>query len=248
MTKKKTGSFNGAWMSRQITGSKPIPHWVSAEKRAEIERDARKAEDAARLDMVGYLDNERVTAGQFDSIADARKDGASYKVLEVVLRQLEVWRFDQQRRDAEPEPAEWAGLISKINVPDRPGLLDVLEIDRGIGRLPLHVRAVLDTALFNAIGVGRVGLMERMRQNPGPEDASLLRETLAEMAAAANQLKGKRGTKRDVGPHLRAVCAALQTHCDFSLPAARPVAAELLRLAGIPAPTSRSRLTELAPK
>lgn len=248
MTKRKNDPYRGGWMNFRITGGAPVPAWLSDEQRRELLAKAAEAEAAARLDLLKLIANIREEAGHFGSREAALKDEGTQRVAWVVLKRLAVWRFDKQRRDTEPEPAEWEGLIRKIKVPERPTQMEALALDRSVNQhLPLLVLAELDGALLRAADIGRAELFDRLIDNPTAEDAALLRDTLTALADALTRVRGRTGNKADVGPHLRAVCAALQSHCSFSLPAARPVAAELLNAVGIRAPRGKTQLIKHIP-
>lgn len=176
----------------------------------------------------------------------ANKKGGGYDaapVLRVLSRQVEIWLFDQARRDAEPEPAQWPDRLSAILVPVQPSPAELLTLKRAIRSLPKLVLAGLDLHLFRALEIGCIALLAR---DPfSADDANSLRDALAGVVADLARSVGKRGPKRDTATPLRAVVHALQAASAIKPPAARVLAADLLRLCDIPAPASRTHLAAL---
>lgn len=165
-------------------------------------------------------------------------------VLAALCRSMELWRFDQKRQAAEPEPAEWAGLVAAIAVDSPVTHEGALLLTRRIGALPAQVLAWIDTALFEDRRIGRVQLIARLTESPNDQDAQVLRDALERVRVFLENVRGKRGPRHAVGPHLRRVVALL---VEQGIPSvrARVLAADLLRLCGIPAPEGRSQLAAL---
>lgn len=174
-------------------------------------------------------------------------------VLAALSRQMEEWRFNLEWQDADPQPGQWAELLLKIRVPDVPDYCEVADIGHSLRALPAFVIGVMSGELFKRADVGTATLLERMRNDAidtgaaSPDDANLLRGVVADMVAGLAYVKGKRGPKlkRDIGPTIRAVHAAIVANSTMGDVPARELAADLLIICGIPAPTSRSRLAEL---
>ncbi|MDT4851871.1 hypothetical protein FQZ97_860770 [compost metagenome] len=233
MTKRKFGVFRGGWLVESVTCPSRIPTFLNDEQRRELIDAQRLAEDRARDELRLLIENHGY------GIQPA-------PILGELLRQAGIYRFEAERIAVEPAPAEWAGLIAEIEIPERPSWLQALEVRRRVGRLPLHALAVLDTLLFRAISMGRVGLLQRLCEAPSAEDAQLLRQALADMVEELSRLKGKRGPRLDVGPAFRALTAVILANSSLKVGPAHQLAAELLRACGIKCPSSRGQLSKLA--
>lgn len=166
------------------------------------------------------------------------------RVLEILGRQMEVWRFDLERRNTEPQPAQWAGLVRKIVIPADPELIDVMQIDYETQLLPAQVLGALSHELYRRCNMSRLALFDRVRAGE-IELLDTLREVLNDMAGQLDYIRGKTGPQADIGPAFRAVHAALLDGSDLKDGAARELTGELLNMCGIPAPRSRSRQAEL---
>lgn len=173
-------------------------------------------------------------------------------VIAVLSREMEVWRFNLQRLDADPQPAQWRELVSKVEIPELPTFAEMVEVRRSINALPAKVIGVMTAELFKRAGIGRPALLERMQEaawngTADPADAALLRGVVADMAEALGHVKGKRGPrlKQDIGPVLRAVHGAIMANSSMGDVPARDLASDLLNMCGIAAPKGRSRLAEL---
>ncbi|KAF1721966.1 hypothetical protein CSC75_04395 [Pseudoxanthomonas wuyuanensis] len=167
---------------------------------------------------------------------------------------MELWRFNLQRQDADPQPAQWVDLLHAIKVPDTPNFRDVDTLRAQVEALPVRVAGVLNEVLFKRAEIGRVALFERMMRDATPRNATaspadvvLLRGALVDMIESLRYVRGRRGPKlkQDIGPVLRAVHAAIVTNSRMADVPARELAADLLVMCGIPAPKGRSRLSEL---
>jgi hypothetical protein len=202
----------------------------------------RAIEDRIRQRLAG---NVGVLAVTFDAEGIAA-------VLLVLRRQVAAWRFDVQRRDVEPEPAQWDARLRAIVVPAAPTFEQVAGIKRQVRALPRRVLAVLDAALLRLYDIGTAALLDRFGKAPTAHDAKCLRSGLVVVRSELAKVKGKRGPRADVGPSFRAVVAALKVHAvvragkRFTADAVRELAAELLRDVGMPAPEGRSRLIALS--
>ena len=170
---------------------------------------------------------------------------ATDPVLAALRRALEVWRFNQSWRATEPPPAAWAGLIAAIEVPVPMTVRDAIELRSRVWKLPRHVLAFVDHHLFLAAEIGRVALFKRLYDEPTDADAALLRDTLRDIHDGLRLMSGKRGPKQDTATPLRAVAQAIANHSSMKAVPARDLAADLLRICGIPAPEGRSQLAAL---
>lgn len=233
MTKRKFGVFRGGWLEEGVTRPSRIPAFLNDDQRQALIDAQRQEEQRARVALRLLIENHGYGI-------------QPEPILDELLRQAGIYRFEAERIAVEPAPAEWAGLIADIEVPDRPNWLQALEIRRQVGRLPLHALAVLDTLLFRVIGMGRVGLLQRLCESPSPEDAQLLRHALADMVEGLAGLKGKRGPRQDVGPAFRSLTAVILSNSGLKVGPAHQLAAELLRACGIKCPSSRGQLSKLA--
>lgn len=177
--------------------------------------------------------------------ADVEIDAAA--VIVVLSRQMELWRFNLEWQTTDPEPSQWASLLRAIKVPQSPTRLEVIELRHRVHTsLPAHVIAVLNDVLFRRAEVWTVALFDRMLAGD-PASVDVLRVALVDMAESAKLVKGKRGPrlKQDIGPTLRAVHRAILENSQMPDVPARALAADLLRICGIPAPESRSQLAKL---
>lgn len=166
-------------------------------------------------------------------------------VLLTLRRAMEIWRFDLARRSAEPQPAEWRGLVEAIAVPESPDPLQMLRIQEQITRLPAQVIAALDIAIYREHEIGFRQLLDRIVHEADSAHVGILRSALERVAAECGRIRGKRGPRQDPAPAVRAVTVALQQNSTMRAVAARQLAAELLIIAGIPAPQGRSQLAKI---
>src|SRR5690606_13886327 len=128
--------------------------------------------------------------------------------------------FNLQRLDADPQPAQWRELVSKVEIPELPTFAEMVEVRRSINALPATVIGVMSAELFKRAEIGKSTLLDRMQATAAvsgmaaPEDAALLRGVIADMAEALGHVKGKRGPrlKQDIGPVLRAVHGAIMAN------------------------------------
>lgn len=245
MTKRKTGVFQGGWLNSIITNPTARPPLTENQAQAESNKEAKERE-ALTIELATW----RVKRGEFKRINEAEKHPTTIAIIKEVLRQLSLWRFEQQRKQVEPEPAAWRGLIEAIAIPEEPTPMDTLSIKREVQRLPGHVRAVLDAALLRRSGGGYLGLFQRLIDTPTRADAQLLKDTLKEMSESLESVTGKRGNEIKKGPFLVAVRKAIEQHtASMRTPKGvhgpREMAAILLKEAGVNIPPSRSALAEL---
>jgi hypothetical protein len=163
------------------------------------------------------------------------------RILSVLSRQIEIWRFEFERRAKEPEPAQWASLVAAVEVPNRPDALSLMELNRALRKLPLHVQAVLAQAVFEQFECSIETLCTALHSERRLWLSGWLQQAVTEL----KRLRGKRGPRANVADPLRAVHAVI-----FEVKATRgtdrrKLAAELLKVCGIPAPTSRARLAAM---
>jgi len=158
-------------------------------------------------------------------------------IIGAVKKERGTWNFYKQRRDTEPNPAHWAGLILDIQVPVNPDPFAVIELRQRVRKLPLTVGAVLDEYIYRQRGTTWRGLLD----NPTASDLALFSESMREVGEAARYLRGKRGPKWDCGPALTAVMEAILVHSDLSPARARALAADLLDYCGIRVPLDKSQ-------
>ena len=158
-------------------------------------------------------------------------------IIAAVKKQRGIWDFYKQRRDAEPNPSHWAGLILDIPVPVIPDPFAVIELRQRVRRLPLLVKGVLNTHIYLQTGVGWIALLE----HPNAADLARFGESLRELGESARFLKGKRGPKWNCGPALTAVMDAILNHSDLTQAGARALAADLLDICGIRVPLDKSQ-------
>jgi hypothetical protein len=168
-------------------------------------------------------------------------------VISAVSEQRAAWKFDKQRRDTEPEPAQWSELLASLDVPaattDHKALT---RLKRDIDHLPLRVLAELDGYIFRSCSLGWRGLIARILDTGDPADLELIRGALAALSDTLPRVRGKRGPKWDAGPALRVITEAILKHSNLRPVPARVLAAELLNMCGIRVPSGRAQLAKLS--
>jgi hypothetical protein len=221
-------------MAPRLTDPRPVPAWLDETGRAAFEQADRDAEAKAWRDIELRVRNE-----------PGVRDPAP--IMAALRRAVEVWRFERQRYEADPQPAQWESLLRAIEVPDTADLRGIEAFRRAVHRLPAHVLAILNTVLFERASIGTVVLFQRIQE--GDRDMlPLLRDALRDMADGLKHVRARPGPGR-LKPvsttQLRLVHAAITTTSEVPTLRARELAAALLRLCAIPAPSTRGQLAKL---
>lgn len=166
-------------------------------------------------------------------------------VIEVVARQREIYIFEKQRMDTEPQVAEWRDLVLAISIPETVDDFALFDLKKGISDLPLKVKSVLTHLVFERKSKHWNTLIEEMlHSHIDISTVEVFRDVLADIAESLKYVSGKRGPKWDCAPALNAVIDAILVNSKLKKSQAMYLAADLLNACGMKSPTSKSGLSE----